>query len=326
MTLNVHLNFTPDSEILDYLSSLLEPNISLTHGSEVPDPANYEILVAGRPSNELLEASPFLRALIIPFAGLPEVTRDRLKQFPDLAVHNLHHNAASTAEMALALLLAVAKRLLPIDRTFRRHDWTPRYQANPSILLAGKTVLILGFGSIGRHVGRICQALDMVPIGIRRSPSPGEEIHSIPVFPEADLHTLLSKAEILFICLPDTPQTRGRIGKEELDLMPQDAILINVARGKIVDEGALYSALAEGGLLGAGLDVWYHYPEKPTDRANTPPSSHPFHELDNVIMSPHRAGGWRASEWARMDYLAEKLNLAAKGQPLRDRVDVRRGY
>jgi phosphoglycerate dehydrogenase-like enzyme len=108
------------------------------------------VLVSGNPSREIVEASPNLKILVIPWAGLPSPTRELMLEFPKISVHNLHHNAAPTAEVTLALLFAAAKFIIPFDKSLRTHDWKLRYESNPSMLLQGKTALILGYGAIGQ--------------------------------------------------------------------------------------------------------------------------------------------------------------------------------
>jgi phosphoglycerate dehydrogenase-like enzyme len=153
-------------------------------------------------------------------------------EFPQVSVHNLHHNAGATAEMSLALLFAAAKFVVPMDQSMRSGNWTPRYEANPSISLEGKTALILGYGSIGQHVGRVLKAMGMRVLGIRRTPQPDDvaEVHGVN-----DLHDLLPQTDILMITAPGTPDTEGMVGAEELFLMPKGGILTNVGRGPIVD-------------------------------------------------------------------------------------------
>lgn len=317
---SVHLFRPPDPVPLDHLRAELHPDVQLTLGPDLPSPADYQILVAGRPQREHLTASLNLETLVIPWAGLPPETRELLLGFPHVAVHNLHHNAASAAEMAVALMLAAAKFIVPIDRVFRTHDWTPRYQPNPAISLEGKTVLILGYGAIGQRVARACQGLGTEVVAIRRSGT-GGEIH-----PPNALHDLLPRADVLVVCLPHTPETTGIIGAEELALLPSDAVLVNVGRRPIVDEAALYHALREGTLYAAGLDVWYNYPDDKTARSCMPPSTYPFHELDNLVMNPHRAGGSKETGMQRMSHLAALLNAAARGEEMPNRVDLQAGY
>jgi phosphoglycerate dehydrogenase-like enzyme len=324
MKLSVHLLRQPGPDALAHLRANLETEICLTFGSDLPVPADYHILVAGRPQREHLTASPNLRALIIPWAGLPEATRDLMRDFPHITVHNLHHNAMPVAEMAITLMLAAAKLVVPLDRALRGHDWTPRYHhPDPTILLEGKTALILGYGAIGQRVAHLCRALDMQVMAIRRHvvASSADEI-----YPPNALHSLLPKANVLIICLPQTPETTGWIGERELALLPPGAVLVNVGRGPIVDEAALYHALREGTLHSAGLDVWYNYPADEASRPYTPPSACPFHELDNVVMSPHRGGGSDETAMRRMRHLAALLNAAVRGDEMPNRVDLQAGY
>ncbi|MGD2047949.1 MAG: NAD(P)-dependent oxidoreductase [Chloroflexota bacterium] len=325
MALNVYYLHPPAQEFLAYLEPRLSPEIKFSAGEDQTVPVNSQILIAGRPKREQLLELPKLEKLIIPWAGIPPDTRQLMLDFPDIAVHNLHHNAAPVAEMVLALLLAAAKFIVPMDRSLRANDWRPRYWPTPALLLKDKTALILGYGAIGRRVAGLCQQLGMRVLAIKRRPTaetgPADEIH-----PPADLHQLLPQTDALLICLPHTPETDGLIGQDELELLPDKAVLVNVGRGSIVVEGALYQALRDGRLYAAGLDVWYNYPDDEESRADTAPANYPFHELDNVVMSPHRGGSTTESNFLRMESLACLLNKAARGEPFPNRVDIEVGY
>ena len=122
-----------------------------------------------------------------------------------------------------------------------------------------------------------------------------------------------------------TPATEKLIGEQEISLLPKDAILVNVARGKVVDECALYRAL-ERGQIRAGLDVWYNYPKDEESQVSTPPSQFPFAELNNVVMTPHLAGHTSDIEPRRREELAAILNSLATGTDLPKKVDPLRGY
>jgi len=321
--LNVHLLEDPDASGLAHLQAQLADGIRVTTGDSAPD--DCHILVAGRPRREHLLASPNLRAVIVPWAGIPESTRELMAEFPGLTLHNLHHNASATAEMAIALLLAAAKFIVPIDRRLRAHDWTPRYAPSQSIGLDGKTAVVLGYGEIGRRVARACHALGMSVLATRRTVvAPADEIAEI--HPPADLRRLLARADALIVTLPLTPATTGLLGEAELSLLPRGALLVNIGRGAIVDEAALYAALREGRLAAAGLDVWYNYPADEASRTNTPPSKFPFEELENVVMSPHRGGDALDIETLRMTHLAELLNATSRGEPMPNRVELEVGY
>ncbi|MFO7586015.1 MAG: NAD(P)-dependent oxidoreductase [Anaerolineales bacterium] len=324
--LRVHLLDKPAAGALQTLQSRLDAGIVLTFGANLPVQAETQILVAGRPERAHLESSPALERLIIPFAGLPPATRALLLDFPHIKVHNLHHNAALTAEMALALLLAAAKFIIPYDRALRAHDWTPRYQPNPSILLEGKTALVLGFGAIGKRIARACWGLGMRVHAIRRNPRQETPEFPVSLHPSEALANLLPHIHALLIALPATPQTDGLLRARELALLPEGSLLVNIGRAAIVEQQALFEALHSGKLAAAGLDVWYNYPVSPESRAHTPSADLPFHELDNLVMSPHRGGHSSETESLRMSALADLLNAAARGQPVPNPVDVAAGY
>ena len=326
MKVNAHYPQPPAAEYLDQLRQRLAPAVHLTIGQDRPTPPDTNILIAGRPTRGQLTASPVLHTALIPWAGLPPETRLLLTDFPNIAVHNLHHNAQPVAEMLLTLLLNAAKLIVPFDRLLRKGDWTPRYQPSPAVLLTGKTALILGYGAIGRQTAAYCKALGMRVLATRRRPSPVSAGLADEVQPASELTRLLPQANALLICLPHTPETDGLIGRQQLDLLPEKAILVNVGRGPIVDEPALFAALQSGRLHSAGLDVWYKYPTDEASRSHTPPAEYPFHELDNVVMSPHRAGATADSNTLRMRHLATLLNAAAAEKALPNRVDVAAGY
>jgi phosphoglycerate dehydrogenase-like enzyme len=327
MTLKAHYLQAPAPRLLAELQRQLEPEVQLTTGLELPNPADFEILIATRVTRQQLEASPRLRALINLFTGVSEETLVLLGEFPHIALHNSHHPAASTAEMALALLLAAARWLVPADRNLRTGDWTIRDQTDLALVLEGKTLLVLGYGQIGQRVAKVCQALGMKVVAIRQklnAPLPLDI--SVELHPASDLRQVLPRANVLMVTLPLTPETRGLIGAAELALLPKGAVLVNVGRGPIVDEEALYKALRDKTLGAAGVDVWYTYPADAAARTHTFPSKYPFQELDNVVLSPHR-GGWTVdSEQLGVATIASMLNAAARGEPLPNRVDVAAGY
>lgn len=326
MKVLAHYPQPPAGPYLDQLRGQLDPDVRLTTGQDQPTPPDTTILIAGRPTREALSAGPGLRTLIVPWAGLPPETRSLLAEFPNIAVHNLHHNARPVAEMVLTLLLSAAKLVVPFDRRLRQNDWRPRYRPSPAQLLDGKTALILGYGAIGRQTAVYCKALGMRVLATRRGPSPGSDGPADQVYPSSALAELLPQANALLICLPHTPETDGLIDRQALALLPEGSLLVNIGRGPIVDQAALYLALQNGHLHVAGLDVWYNYPPDEASRSRTPPADYPFRELDNVVMSPHRAGSTAESNALRMTALADLLNAAAAGQALPNRVDLAAGY
>ncbi len=324
MELKVHLLDEPGEVFFSELQSRLGDTIVLTHGESLPTSPDYDILISGLPDRESIEASPNLKRLIIPWAGLPAKTRDLMRDYPQITIHNIHHNAVPMAEMAITLMLALAKELIPIDSALRKNDWSLRYRSDIIIQLAGKKVLIVGYGSVGKEIASRCRAFDMTVTAIRSSGT-GKDADGVIVYAPSDLEELLPAAEVLFLSVPLTNRTKEMIGKRQLSLLPDRAIVINLSRGRIINEQALYESL-KGGKIRAGLDVWYNYPEDAPSRANTPPSEYPLNELPNVVMTPHLAGHSDRIEVYRAEEIAALLSLAAKGKSLPNLVDLQRGY
>lgn len=326
MTLRVHFYRLDFGTYTETFKSLLDPRIEYTEGNEIPDPANFDILVYPTPSKDWIEASPNLKAVVVPWAGIPEQLSEVISSYPDITVHNLHYNNTNTAEFGLTLLLAAAKRLIPMDQALRKNDWTPRFSNEKAILLRGKTALILGLGEVGQALAEYCLGLGMHVLATKKRPEAFQGSADISVFPPEELPSLLPKTDVLLITLPLTPETKGLIGDKELNLMPPGGIVINIGRGPIVNQKALYDALKSGHLRAAGSDVWYNYPEKREDQANTPPADLPFGELENFVLSPHRGGMVEGVDRQRAEALASLLNTACRGEPIPNEVDLNAGY
>jgi phosphoglycerate dehydrogenase-like enzyme len=264
----------------------------------------------------------------MPWAGVSPRLRELLKEFPQIKLHNSHHNAVTTGEMAIALLMAAARQISTVDQKMHQLDWSPRQNSDQiNYVLWGQTALILGFGAIGQHVAKVCQALGMDVIGIRRDPNkPIAPGLNAEVYTPADLSLVLPRTNVLIITMPHTDETMGMIGKAEFDLMPDDSLLVNVGRGAVVDQFALYEALTNGKLRAAGIDVWYNYPRHGENTCQ--PADAPLHQLDNLIMSPHRggAGGTGQAEQLRAREMAKLLNAAARGEVMPNQVDLELGY
>lgn len=131
---------------------------------------------------------------------------------------------------------------------------------------------------------------------------------------------------MLVVAVPLTPETEGSLGARELALLPRGAVLVNVSRGPVIDEAALFEALQSGRLGAAGIDVWYCYPLSVDERRSTPPSQLPFGTLANVVLSPHRGGNTDRRDELWAGALARTLNAVARGEPVPHRVDLARGY
>jgi len=324
--LHAHIRWLLYPQFLPILEAEPAQGIHLSAGPDIPNPADLEILIDDAPTLADFQACPKLRAVIIPYAGVPPETLALARQFPQVRLYNIHHNSEATAEMAIALLLAVAKNICIADKRFRTGDWTPRYAPLPALELHGKTALILGYGAVGQRVAAMCRGLGMFVMGVRRryldTPTPDD------LYLLKDLPKLWPQADAVFVCLPLTDDTRHLIDARALAALPPHAVLINVGRAEVVEEKALYEALVSRQIFGAGFDVWYNYPPSPAAQTHTFPATYPFHELENIIMSPHRAGGLGTEfvETRRMKDIARSLNLAARGEPIPNPIDITAGY
>lgn len=323
--LRVHVMRTFPEEIEQQFRAELDQRVKLSVGEDLPEEREIHILVAGRPQRDILESLDQLERVVIPWAGVSRTTRDLLRDFPHLRLHNLHHNAVPTAETALGLMFAVSKSIIALDQALREGDWRPRYQGGHSLLLDGKCALIVGFGEIGRELGQRLCGLGMQVNAIRREVQESDH-REISLFTPGALHDLLPAADVLFLTVPLTEETEGLIGQPEIDLLPETCVLINISRGPVVDEEALYHALKEGRLFGAGLDVWYTYPRQEEERKDTLPADFPFQDLENVVLSPHRGGSTLSTDALRVRHLAKLINAAARNEDVPNQVDLRVGY
>ncbi len=222
-------------------------------------------------------------------------------------------HAIPLAEFAVMSVLHFIKDVPELDRRRHAHYWA-RYTGRQ---LAGQTVTVVGLGHVGRRTVEVFAALGCevraVSRWIEASGAPGaREV----VTPEG-LDRMLRDTSILILCSPLTPETRGMIDERRLRLLPRGAIIVNIARGPLIDEGALIGALMNGHLGGAGLDVFATEP-LPTDS--------PLWDMDNVIVSPHSASTVYQENAVLTDLFCDNLRLLMEGAPLRNVYDSSRGY
>lgn len=222
-------------------------------------------------------------------------------------------NARAVSEHAMALILALARRLPEARDNQHRHHWRGMVGdlAGREDELGGKTLAIVGIGQIGGRLARLAHAFDMKVIGLRRDPSAGDN-GADEILPIADLPAVLPRADVVALTCPLTPETERLIGAAALAAMRPSAYLVNVARGRCVDEPALVAALQAGRIAGAGIDVTVEEPLAATS---------PLWDLPNVLLTPHTAGETRAYEDKVLDILLDNLARLARGEAaLRNQV------
>ena len=233
-----------------------------------------------------------------------------------VAVCNAFGHESAIAEYVVMVMLAWRHRLFEISGEFREHaSWRTSWVQGgaPHGEVRGSTLGIVGFGRVGREV-----AWRAAPFGCRilvanrtpREPEPGVE----QVFPLAEIDRMLPQCDTVALCTALGPETTGLIDAHRLSLMRPSAFLINIARGQVVDEDAIYSALRDQTIGGAALDVWWQYPNmaEPERRG----SRHPFHELPNVIATPHNSGWTDGMIERRWNEIADNINRFVRGGSL----------
>ncbi|GAA0228481.1 D-2-hydroxyacid dehydrogenase [Haladaptatus pallidirubidus] len=254
------------------------------------------IITAGL-SEEMLDAAKNLRWVQVLSAGVDRYDRDALEA-RDIALTNASGvHAEPIAEQVLWFLLTFERRLHVGVRQQSRGVWE-RFEGGE---LRGKTLGIIGVGAIGTRVAELSAGLGMTVIGTKRSVETAPAILD-DCFPADDYREVLRRADYVVLACPLTDETEGLLGSEEFRLMPSDAVLVNIARGDVVDEAALIRALQNRLIRGAGLDVFSTEP--------LPPAS-PLWNLSNAVLTPHMAGStphkpgrWREIIVANYDALA----------------------
>jgi phosphoglycerate dehydrogenase-like enzyme len=264
-----------------------------------------------------LPPMPNLKLVHLPVAGLDAVDLDGVPE--GCRVCNTFEHEIGISEYVLAAMLHWTVGLAGRDARFRAGGWadSPRLSAPFRPELAGKTVGCIGYGHIGQAVAVRARAFGMGVMAVVSRPRPLEPVPDWLAGPD-QLGHLLEASDFVVIACPLTAATQGLIGRAELARMRADAVLINVARGPIVDADALFEALRERTIGGAVLDTWYRYPSG--GDASVRPSRHPFHELDNVVMTPHCSGWTEGLMTRRFAVIIDNLERLVTGQPLVNQV------
>ena len=227
-------------------------------------------------------------------------------------------NTRPMAEYVLASLLHFARGFPHAHRDRERHRFDHRTYR--PVLLEGKTVCVVGAGGIGQDVGRLCAGAGMRVLGTRHRVAPDAPLP--PGFARVEaanrLHALLSESDCVAVCCQWTPETTHLIGREAFAAMKPGTILVNVARGEIIDEEALIAALAAGKLRGVALDVYDGEFEREPDRR--------LWDDERVLITPHVSGGTDVSRHRGLDIFCDNLRAYLGGRPLSNVVDWARGY
>jgi phosphoglycerate dehydrogenase-like enzyme len=269
-------------------------------------------IVTGTFTAAMGAAADSLLLIHTPGAGLNWIDFDAVSA--QTTVCNVYGHERGIAEYVFITMGMLNRDFPGLDRRIRAGDWRD-YVGPPLPELQGKTLAIIGLGRIGAEVARWGKFLDMRVIAATRNPE-SDRSRSAPVdqvFGMDALPAVLAEADFVVLALPLNAETTGIIGAAELAAMKPSAYLINVARGDVVDEEALYTALRDRTIAGAAIDVWYRYPG--ADGTGMP-GNFPFHELSNVVMTPHIAGATEPTFFYRWSQINENFRRLQTGEPL----------
>jgi D-2-hydroxyacid dehydrogenase (NADP+) len=264
------------------------------------------LVVSGLWRNELIERAAKLRFIQSIGAGTDQFQREGLRAHGIRLASAQGVNERAVAEHAMALILAMMRHIPAGRDNQRRRHWRGMISdpARREDELGGKTLLIVGLGRIGSRLATLARAFGLRVIATKRDPSIGAAAADV-VVSDARLGEVLPEADIVALTCPLTPQTEKLIGEAALAAMKPSAYLVNVARGRVVDEPALIAALIAGRIAGAALDCTVEEPL---------PESSPLWSFDNVLITPHTAGETRRYEDNVLDVLLENLDRLGRGE------------
>ena len=266
----------------------------------------HVLVLSGFWSDELLDAAENLRFIQVCAAGYDRFGLDALRECGVPLANGSGVNRNAVSDHAMALLLALVRHVHTGRDRQREHAWRGMISdlGRREEELAGKTMLIYGLGSIGSRLARLARAFDMTVIGIKRDVAShdgsADEVRSPDRFLES-----LAEVDVVALTCPLTPQTENLVDVDALERMKPGAYLINVARGRCVNEPDLAAALERGAIAGAGIDTAWEEPLAP-DSA--------LWDLENALITPHTAGETRQYEDNVVDILLENIRRLQRGE------------
>jgi len=314
----------PDAELVDRQCASPRDVADLAAGG-------CDVIMTFLVPDDLLTVAPNLKWIQLFSAGADHMLNGPVGAMPIRITTTSGIHAVSIAEFIMTMILMHSHRFNVTSRAQFSHQWVKAQNfMGTADTIRGKTIGIVGYGSIGRETARIAQAMGLEVIALKRNPEqrkdqgwtpggigdPHGEIPTLIVGPE-DRAELMRRSDYIAVTLPLTPATRRFIGAAELAVMKPSAFLVNIGRGPVIDQAAMVEALQQKKIGGAGLDVFEVEP-LPTDN--------PLWDLEEVIMTPHMAGPFRGYLGLACELLAENLRRYINGQPLFNEIDRQLGY
>jgi phosphoglycerate dehydrogenase-like enzyme len=291
---------------------------------------NAHVLIGWRPTLELLLQAEKMKVFINPGAGIHHLLSmfKEINKKKKVILINGHGNSYFVAQHAVALLLSFMNRILEHHNWMKEGKWRTGDEDAASIPLRFRKIGLLGYGAINKKVHKMLSGFNVSFSVLRRSWS--DNMSGFPTkidkYVYFQLDEFLKKIDIVIIAVPVTNLTKNMIDKENLELLGSDGILINVSRGEVVNQRALYYSLKERKILGAAIDVWYNYDPESDEEGRKFPYDYPFHDLNNIILSPHR-GYSPFSDLLRWNEVIENIKrIAHNRDDLLNMVDLKNGY
>lgn len=277
-----------------------------------------QVYVGGRFTADMAGIAEKLRLIHVAGAGTDRIDLAALSG--EVLVANTFHHERSIAEYVLAAAIMLRRGFLTQDRALRRNVWaTAVYDdAIPQArTLRGARVGFVGFGHIGQFAWDLFRAFGSTGIAVTGSGRVAAAAHGLSWAGDVSrLDELLRESDVVVVSAPLTPATEGMLGADQLRALGGDGVLINVGRGPLVNERALFDALRNGDVGAAAIDVWYRYP---TEAGLTgAPATLPFGELANVLMTPHSSGVTTDTFIGRTDDITANIGRLARGETLRN--------
>jgi phosphoglycerate dehydrogenase-like enzyme len=302
-------------EWVDSMRQLLNPNAPPADGSLFFEMApEAEVILTVRLPANILQIAPKLKWVHVYGAGVDPMAKTGILEHGVKLTNSAGINAPPIAEFVMAYMLMHVKHMANRVRAQDRGEWQRWWNDS----LDGKVLGIVGPGHIGGETAKRAAPFGMRVIAARRSYMPGEKLpHIEEVYPMSRLHEMLAQCDYVLISVSLSQQTRRLIGEEELAAIKKGAYLMNVARGAVIDQKALITALHSGNLGGAALDV---FDPEPLEKDS------PLWKMPNVLITPHNAGGYIRHPEKATAFFCENLRRYIHGEPLLNHITPEMGY
>lgn len=277
-----------------------------------------DVLLATSTTADEIAGAPRLKWIHSSAVGVARLLPPAVVDSDVVVTNSRGVHSDAIAEHAIALVLALRRQLHTAAWRQRDRVWAQvELSTIPVPPLAQTTMVVVGLGTIGARIAALASAIGMRVVGVRKRASLPVPPGVSAVLPVERLREALPGADAVVLAIPRTHDNRVLLGEAELAMMKPTAVLVNVARGQLVDESAMIAALTSGRLAGAGLDAFHQEPL---------PSAHPLWGLPNVLISPHTAA-FTGDYWSPVvDLFLDNLERFRTGQPLRNVVDKMLGY